>query len=725
MFFLNLFNRCVKWQCKEGLTFFLTLTLLSIIGYSIWMFGGQPYGIRSVVLLFLLGSFLAFQIGNLREKKTLHPPPVPSLICLVIVAMGTVQCLFLPRTIAQFISPGVSEVWQSWIPSSLIDEASQASDAALSTRSSKLQWGSPLSVAPWFTRIALATPIGFGLAVWVASGMKWTIQGARGLCTVLTLFGCLLSFFGLADAITLSRDWQPELRARLWITPVGADSPFGTFVNSNNAAGFLLVALSAAIACYYLCPVKDLKSNLGGNWTRLSLLAIAVNVIGILGTQSRGASVALFAVGAIFLMQQRDRTNRHRIAIFLFLLCVAATALFNSIGTGETFSDRIQSVIDGRAMQNSRLNHWEDALSAGSQYFPMGSGLGTYRYAYLPYDQAGSSRWHVNADGMPVEWFVEGGLWLTLLLLGGVVWWFRTLHRIKQSLIERSASLTKDQEQLAFAVWKMMTFLIVSLLISQCFDFGILLPAVFMPVSVLVGLMTQISKPTQASHPTESIDQSSIFKKSNQKMATSFVASAALFVIGSSTLWDLRQAAWIKHVNKIFSANRRIEFDRWQSFEKELRQLEAFVAIWPRRTSSEHFMLLSSLRIGQQQYAGCRQLQEMVRANTIDKKIVQPKMLSLAVLRKSLIHHDTQESSLGPASLMLPGQNLEQYIKARKDALNALLQSPLDERARVRLIETDPFADQPMLSSRVLGQQAVQLRSGNQNLVGYLKTLLD
>lgn len=709
----------------EGFQVFLLFMNLLLIGYSLWMFGGQTDADRSVILLSMLGLFVLIQIGHVSGKRCWHPPPVPSSICLAIAVIGTLQCLELPHATIRFLSAGVSEAWQSWIPRSLIVEATNSGDPALSFAAFNLQSKAPASGSPWLTRLAISTPITFGLAAWISCGMTWSVRSVRGFCAGLAISGCALTFFGLADAITLSRDWHHELRARLWITPIGSDSPFGTFVNSNNAAGFLHVALSAAIASFFLAPKN--KANLkGGNyWQKLSLLAIAIIATGILGTQSRGATVALFAAGTIFLMQTRLKSSRYRTALFLFAILIAATSLFESMGTGETFVDRVQSVIDGRASENSRVTHWQDALQAASRYAPMGSGLGTYRYAYLPFDRTASTRWHVNADGMPIEWLVEGGIWLPAFVLFGVLWWFRILRRIKVALSDQEIKLTSDQEQIAFAVWRMMSFLTVTLLITQCFDFGILLPAVYLPVAVLLGLMSHISRTLQENKIGNANDRTNRFYATALYTNGILLAGAAYFSIGASTFLDLRQAAWIKKVETVSSANRRTTFDQWRSFDKELNHLETFVSTWPWRASSEHFMLLSSLRIRQQQYTGWQHLQKMIESNSVEPSEIHPKMLSLAILRQSLKNREMQGFHSGPASLMLPGQQLEQYITARDDAMMSLLHSPLDERPRVRLIETDQFGKQPITSSQALGQQAVQLRRGNKNIAGYLKRMLE
>ena len=101
-----------------------------------------------------------------------------------------------------------------------------------------------------------------------------------------------------------------------------------------------------------------------------------------------------------------------------------AWILLISLGLASRFLSRAESLWTAGALRDPRVTHWQDGLRAATHYLPLGSGLGTYRYAHLPFQREGGRYWFTHADGMPVEWLLEGGLWtlgLVAIAFGFVV----------------------------------------------------------------------------------------------------------------------------------------------------------------------------------------------------------------------------------------------------------------------------------------------------------------
>ncbi len=112
-------------------------------------------------------------------------------------------------------------------------------------------------------------------------------------------------------------------------------------------------------------------------------------------------------------------------------------------------------------------------------YLPGGAGLGAYRYAYLPYQQHSSGAWFQNADNLYLEMIVEGGLWLPLLLIFAAVVVLTSLLRL--SRVKKSPTTTA----IVVASW----YLFASMAVSQFFDFGVLLPANYLTIAILIGAL--------------------------------------------------------------------------------------------------------------------------------------------------------------------------------------------------------------------------------------------
>lgn len=707
----------------RGSTVVSILLLMLIVG-SAWQYGGQTHQAQCAILIALGLIIVVFKLGHpsgIPKEQTL---PFPIWICLTICVLSLSQCVALPIEWVSVLSPGVSEVWTQWIPETLLTEASQSNDPQLSRLAVERRSSQPATIDPWLTKLALFKPLAFGITLWLSASIRWGIWNVTLLFGGISLAGCALTFFGLADAITLARDWQPELRNRLWITPIGADSPFGVFVNSNNAAGFLHLCMGASIGLFTLTSSHGQSSTGHLGIHRFSKISIALISIGILGTQSRGAAIALALAGIVFLIQaKRQRTRLYYLAVS-FAVVFSGIGLFNEIGTGEVFRDRIESVFDGRSFENPRIEHWNEAMRAAVHFFPFGSGLGTYRYAYLPYQESSSDGWHVHADGMPVEWLVEGGLWLTILVLLGWIWWFRMIRKLRT--LPRHGSDWNDvtHQKLSDAISRSLTYLLVTLTITQCFDFAILLPSVFLPLAVLLGILDHCARRRQHGESQDpACGRSTLRFYSIQRttVATTFL------ILGVMTTLNLREASWMDGLEFESRTNRRTAFDEWKSFETELAQMEDLAS--PRilklgtQGGRQHSMLLSSLRIRQQQFVGLQALRQLTASGVVDADIVTPKMLATPILRRAIHQQRKTRAETSPHNFMLDGQDYDQYLQSRKDAITALLKSPLADRPRLRLIELDFCSDIAQPSSDTLKMQTLILRPNHKTISAYLDSL--
>lgn len=709
---------------KDRGDFLVSILLLVLILGSAWQYGGQTHQAQFAILL-ALGLILAvFRLVNRSSEPQATTIPIPTRICFAICAVSLLQCVALPTELLEILSPGVSSVWEQWIPETLLHEAAQSNDPQLTGLSKALGSRQPATIDPWLTRISLFKPLAFGITLWLSTLVRWETENTKILFLGISFAGCCLVFFGLADLITLSRDLQPELRRRLWITPVGADSPFGVFVNSNNAAGFLHICMAVSIGLLTLTS-SDRQSLLRNPLLcRFSKISIAILSIGILGTRCRGAAIALAVAAIVFLIQTKSQRTRFHYLALGFAITLFGIGLLNAIGTGEMFIDRIESVFDGRSLQDPRIPHWKDSLEAAIHFFPMGSGLGTYRYAYLPHQNNGSNGWHVHADGMHMEWLVEGGLWLVALLTWGLIWWFHALRKLRGPFPHAPASSFTTHEKLAVAIRRSLIYLLVTLIITQCFDFAILLPGVFLPLAVLLGILDRcvkrLERPAFQDTPSE---RRPLLPYSTQK-TTFAIASMLLFFF---TIFNLRDAAWMDRIESDSRTNRRTGITAWRSFETELSQLERLISsrskILGTYSGSQHWMLLSSLRIRQQQFIGLQSLRNLTASGHVDPKVLAPKTLTTAVLRQAIHAQRKNESQKSPVDLMLEGQDYDQFLQSRNNAILALLRSPLDDRPRLRLIELDFCSQMARQSSETLYKQALQLRPKNRSLTTYLQTL--
>ncbi len=482
--------------------------LLFVSVWGAWDFGGGYLRTKFYSTCGVLVVLLCLLWGLGWRRRVTGAIPVPTGVAGIIAMMALLQSLPLGyASLQSSLTPGSAVAFEKWTPASLRDEVITSEEASV-VHASALRH--PLSVAPAVVAQTLWVPLSFGASVWIGCwGMLPSIRlrlqkkGRSGWLIVLcipALAAGLFAFFGLADAIRLARETEVEMRQRLIISPVGADHPFGPFVNNNNAAGYLLLGLGCACGIFNALLGErhprqvsaSKESHLQGSlwkWIAIGLLIIVI-MAGVLGSESRGGFLGM-VVGFVGLLLFSPTTVSRRARFGMLgcvLLCsVLAWFFVSGIGIESRVSDRLNTLTEETIWNDPRIKHWQDAWIAAQAYFPAGSGFGTYRYAYLPYQQQGGPLWFVNADGMPVEWLVEGGLWLVPLVLLGIVWCIRALVRGNQSL---RSSRTYDASQMAFITCA--TFTLPAFVVDQCFDYGVLHPPLLITLGMILGGLSAV-----------------------------------------------------------------------------------------------------------------------------------------------------------------------------------------------------------------------------------------
>jgi putative inorganic carbon (hco3(-)) transporter len=140
------------------------------------------------------------------------------------------------------------------------------------------------------------------------------------------------------------------------------NGPTGSAVESNNSLGVgLVIAIPLMVYLY---------DQLRWRWARLGLLAMAVLcAISVLGSYSRGAVVAVFAMGCLLWYR-----SSHKLGILLVILLFAMIAI---PAMPERWEGRMETLRnyeqDGSAM--GRIIAWQTAFNIAKDRFPIGGGL--------------------------------------------------------------------------------------------------------------------------------------------------------------------------------------------------------------------------------------------------------------------------------------------------------------------------------------------------------------
>ncbi len=523
------------------------LVLISMVTVTPWLFGGVQAGVQVwlfVGVMVALACWLAKYFID-RSMSTVLPVAIVPLICAM--GLGVFQLVPLDTGLNDFLSPGKAQL-SDIVPS----EQHPSADASLTENFGIAATAErqPLSLYPASTWHDLALLV-LAIAVFLLGAVFFKTQLAQiRLCGLIAVNGAALAFWGLVQQLT-----NGQLYWRM--SPTGDGGPFGLFVNKNNAAGFLLLCLAGAVGMTVWVVTRQGTSSSGTSkdqlrekdrlsakprqrWleflahlnalTIVSLSLVVIIVTGILCSLSRGAWIAM--IGATILTTLIVYCARRRTARLWWIGVAAMTglALVGWLGMSDSVHARFATLFDQETISQARIPHWGDGLKAAADFWPLGSGLGTYRYVYGPYQQRLDEAWYYHAENQYLEALVEGGivgLGLMLLMIG---------------LVGMSAwrLLRDDPGARTFAFGVAGIFALTGQAIHAFFDFALYIPANMVLFALLCGSISG-----RAAHLAQN-GLSPRFFALPRTRSLAMLLAASLLVAGFWGCLEIRQVATVE-----------------------------------------------------------------------------------------------------------------------------------------------------------------------------------
>ncbi len=482
------------------LSILVQIAALGLITVPSWLLGGVQAETQFWLFVVAGCAMLACWGICLGRAMSGYPLPIVLVPLALAVVMGVLQTISLPAPVHRWISPRTLRWWQDLNPTATA--ASETADNG----------SNPVSLYPTATRrelslLALAVSA-FVLGATVLAGrIPFSIAGVA-----IAINGAALAFFGLAQQLT----WNGLL---FWSIPLtGGGVPFASYVNRNNAAGFLNMCLACAIALsvWGIVHVADharrgpsvernpfrsggLDSALGKTLhvaatfgTKLLLILARLNAATVTGliaagciaagvfcSLSRGGTLAMLGAAIITLLAAALAGRWRRGWLGPMLVAgVAACLLVGYVGKGDSVKQRLATLLDESARQSEgRLVNWQDGWLAAGDLLPAGSGLGTYRYIYRAYQQQANSVWFYHAENQYLQALVEAGLPGLGLLLAALGLVARACWRLLQ----------RAPDAATYALGVAGTFALSSQAIHAVFDFGLYLPANMLLLALICG----------------------------------------------------------------------------------------------------------------------------------------------------------------------------------------------------------------------------------------------
>ena len=177
-------------------------------------------------------------------------------------------------------------------------------------------------------------------------------------------------------------------------------------------------------------------------------------------------------------------------------------SLVGWLGVSGDLKERLSTLTIAQVSHEVRLPNWCDALEAGTDFWFLGTGLGTYRYAYQPYQSRPIEEWFYHAENQYLEAFVEGGVVAVLLLLAAIVLGFAAAQTLVRS----------DARSSAVGLGVAGLFALTSQSVHAIFDFGLSIPANMLLFALICGAVTGgAAQGKRQKAKGESPDSSSLF----------------------------------------------------------------------------------------------------------------------------------------------------------------------------------------------------------------------
>ncbi len=464
-----------------------TIGLAFLVVFPPWLFGAvqavyQQYLFGIAILTFALALPVTLWPGPTANRGGV---PLACLPLLLVIGLASVQLIPLSSQRLQAVSPQAERWWQ------VASETVAAGDAGeLPSRT--------ISLHPASSRHDLAL-LGLPVACFVLSSLMLTKREHQLLiCGLAAANGAAFALFGIVQQLTYNGRlyWQVPLRY--------GGVPFAAFVNRNHAGGYLNLCLASALALLIWVLTRSRETNdfdqvtqaqaWGSAWERwrfaiftnltasaLVTVALAATIAaGVVCSLSRGAILALVVACALVAMMAIRGRQSSAVATLSLLAVAGGVALALWLGRGVFLQERlVATVTDVGAATNSRIDHWQDVLAACRDYWATGSGLGTYRYAYRPYESQLYAGWFYHAENQYLEAMVEGGIVGLCLMVSAICCVMVAAYRLVSA---------KSVDRLSFAMGICGLFAVCSQTTHGFFDFGLYLPANAALFAILAGM---------------------------------------------------------------------------------------------------------------------------------------------------------------------------------------------------------------------------------------------
>lgn len=440
----------------------LILSLIIIV--ATLAFGGVQPLTYSVVEIAIFATVLALLVHQARRGGINLPLPVwPLLFALLVV----IQIIPLPASLVARINPA------RWLPASILAITHPGS---LTT----------LSIDPHATVLDLMKFLAYVGAFVLAAYVFDSHQRKSNLVRMLIFLGVFEAAYGIVQYTT---GWQKIFTFNKIFY---RDTATGTFINHNHFAGFIELTFPFVLAAMFYSfqiwtegrrrgPARVDPSTVSsaGIQTFFYGFLMLIAIVAVIFSRSRaGIMATVFTIVFISLLAQlKTRRKAWMLGISIFLLVAIGYGLWIGLNPVLTRFEAFKGGVQYLEVEG-RLSFWTATLGIIHKSPVLGTGLGTFRFAFPQYQTAWVTDTVTHAHSDYLELTSETGLIGILLLFVPI---FILLVKMVRSFIS-------DTRRYRPSITLGCIGSTVALLLHSVVDFNLHIPANALVFAVVLGI---------------------------------------------------------------------------------------------------------------------------------------------------------------------------------------------------------------------------------------------
>ncbi len=464
-----------------------------------WWIASSSLTAQSVLFAIALVALSMLWLALATGKPGRQLFPLLSIPVIAGIGLLYLQTVPLPADVQPWLATRQARMYQDYAsvaPGELVSD--QSGEPADSSSAGEVPVRITMDIDGTWRNLNLLvlSLIAFMIAAYLFAPRNWL----SAIPLVMTINGVAVSLYGIAQRLA----GEQLLFGAIEIRP--GTSPFGPFINQNNAAGYLLICLAGSL----ILAVYAFNRRSGGDsrprliithdypvWHRIRLhvglfladlnalklaamLAVTIIAIGVVATMSRGGimamAIASFAV-IVYYSIIRKTFAIFGVSAIIGGIIFATLTLF---GMSDAVMQRMNQLSDKDIINNEvRIRHWIQTSPAITDFSPMGSGAGSYPTVHRLYRVDSETRIFNFAENQFFQALVETG-WGGLALLVVAI-----LILVRCVMFLNSEGVSGKTQSLCVGG----IFLATSQIITSLFDFGHYVPANALALALVCGLI--------------------------------------------------------------------------------------------------------------------------------------------------------------------------------------------------------------------------------------------